>query len=163
MEALVSDRRPRVRVAALVLLGGKVVLVRHRAGDSRYHLLPGGGVDYRESLEEALTREVREETGLEVRPLRPLLINDTIDPSGSRHVINITFFAEIIGGEVTSSPQDRRVEAVDLVTPEGLLALDLRPPLAEAITDAFVEGLENAPARYLGSIFVPDNRLDNHS
>ncbi len=42
---------PRVRVAALIVLDDRVVLVRHRARDSSYHLLPGGGVDYRETLE----------------------------------------------------------------------------------------------------------------
>lgn len=144
---------PRVRVAALILLGGKVVLVRHRAGDSTYHLLPGGGVDYRESVEAALLREVREETGLQCRLIRPLFINDTIDPSGTRHVINLTFFAEATGGEITGSPEDRRVEAVDLLFPETLPSLDLRPPMAEAIVHAIDEGLEQAEARYLGPLF----------
>ena len=132
---------------------GKVVLVRHRAGSATYHLLPGGGVDYRETVEDALSREVLEETGLEARLVRPLFINDTIDPSGSRHVVNLTFLAEITGGRITDKPADRRVEAVELVALEQLADLDLRPPLAPYLLEAFSEGLESATTRYLGSIF----------
>jgi 8-oxo-dGTP diphosphatase len=136
-----------------MLLDGKVVLARHRTGTSTYHLLPGGGVGYRETVEEALVREIREETGLHARLSRLLFINDTIDPNGWRHLVNLTFLAEVTGGEITSDPKDARVEAVDLMEPEALGELDLRPPLAPYIAQAFADGLENAPARYLGSLF----------
>lgn len=150
MGAPASDA-PRVRVAALIVLDGKVVLVRHRAGSSTYHLLPGGGVDYRETLAEALVREVREETGLVIDPGRPLFINDTIDPRGSRHVVNLTFAATVVGGSVTGTPEDPRVEAVDLIEPRALEGLDLRPPMGEAVREMLSD--DTMPARYLGSIF----------
>jgi 8-oxo-dGTP pyrophosphatase MutT (NUDIX family) len=136
-----------------MLLDGKVVTVRHRRGDSVYHLLPGGGVDYRETLHQALVRELREETGLEAQIGDPILINDTIDPRGTRHLVNITFAATVTGGELTSEPQDERVEAVELVAIPELRALDMRPP----ITDAIIEWLgsnHGAGARYLGSVFT---------
>lgn len=137
-----------------MLLGGKVVLVRHRAGSSAYHLLPGGGVDYRETLETALLREVSEETGLEVSLGRPLFISDTIAPDGPRHVVNITFMADITGGSITNAPEDPRVEAVDLVAPEDLGPLDLRPPMADSIVRALKGGV--VTTEYLGSLFTPE-------
>ncbi len=150
LEARASEA-PRVRVAGLALVDGKVVVVRHRAGSSTYHLLPGGGVDYRETLETALCREVREETGLEVSVGRPLFINDTIDPHGSRHVINITFMTMVEGGALTDTPQDRRVEAVELVAPQQLLEMDIRPPIAEALVRAIAH--PELHCEYLGSLF----------
>lgn len=108
-------------------------------------------MDYRETLEEALTREVLEETGLEVSVGAPVLLSDTIDPSGTRHVINLTFRATVIGGAL-SKPADPRVEAVDLVPVSEVSGLDLRPPMAEAVIAAVSEG-ENSPARYLGSLY----------
>jgi 8-oxo-dGTP diphosphatase len=147
-----ASERPRVRVAALIVFDGRVVLVRHRFGSSVYHLLPGGGVNYRETLEDAVIREVHEETGLAVT-LGPLLFaNDTIDPNGSRHVINLTFAADITGGHITDSPDDKRVEAVDLVLPQSLSALDLRPPIAEAILRILAG--ERVESGYLGSLFT---------
>lgn len=134
-----------------------MVVVRHRAGDAIYHLLPGGGVTYRETLADAVTREVREETGLDVRVGRPLLINDTVDPVGTRHVVNITFAADVIGGSLTDDPDDKRVEAVELVDPHALTTLDLRPPFAEDVI-RMIEAGSAARAEYLGSLFTPDTR-----
>lgn len=146
-----DNRQPRLRVAALMLQDDQIVTVRHRAGSATYHLLPGGGVDWGETLEHALVREVREETGLLVRLGDLLFVNDTIDPNGNRHVVNMTFGAEITGGTITQSPADERVEAVDLVSREGLTAIDLRPPIALQLQEA----LARIPvaARYLGSVF----------
>lgn len=142
-----------------MMLDDRVVVVRHRAGDAVYHLLPGGGVGYRETLADALEREVVEETGLEARIGAPLLINDTIDPNGPRHVVNITFWAQITGGSLTDSPADDRVEAVELVAPEGLASLDLRPPIAQQLVSAIARG-QSAKTEYLGPIFSQGRRED---
>jgi 8-oxo-dGTP diphosphatase len=145
----------RIRVAAVILLGGEVVVVRHRKGDSAYHLLPGGGVEAGEGLEMALTREVHEETGLDVTVGRPLFLNETLDPRGGRHLLNVTFLATVVGGAVTQRPADPRVEAVDLVTPDVLATLDLRPPMAVQLAQAILSGFTDG-TRYLGTLWVDE-------
>jgi ADP-ribose pyrophosphatase YjhB (NUDIX family) len=58
-------------VAAIVEIGGKILLIR-RAHEPRsgFFDLPGGFVDYKESIDEAIVREVREECNLEITDLR---------------------------------------------------------------------------------------------
>jgi 8-oxo-dGTP diphosphatase len=151
----------RIRVAAVVLIDSEMVLVRHRKDGRAYHLLPGGGVEAGESLEDALVREVREETGLAITVERPVFLNETLDPRGGRHLLNVTFLAAIVGGGITRRPADPRVEAVDLVRPDTLSTLDLRPPMAaqleQAVRDGFAEG-----TRYLGTLWTDGPTDDRH-
>lgn len=142
-------------------VGERVVCVRHRAGSDVYHLLPGGGVGYRETVGDALRREVLEETGFEIEVGEPLFINDTIDPHGPRHVVNLTFAAVVTGGRITSSPADKRVECVDLIEPADLLSLDLRPPLGPHILEV-LDNPGTSRASYLGSLFSAPRSFKNH-
>ncbi len=156
MAARASDG-PRVRVAAVLELEGRILFVRHRKGASEYHLLPGGGVERGETLEEALTREVREETGLECRVVKPLFISDTVEPGGGMHVVNLTFLAEVTGGTLAAPADDPRVAGADLLGPEGLDDLDLRPPIAALLAEAAAAGFA-VEARYLGPLWTEGAR-----
>lgn len=144
---------PRVRVAAAILDHGRIVLVEHDRGGVRYLLLPGGGVEAGESLTEALEREVLEETGLLIRVDRLLFVNDTIAPDGRRHVVNVTFAATAVGGQIAERPDDAGITSVRLISPAALSGLDLRPPIGAELARAADHGLDT-PATYLGSLWT---------
>jgi 8-oxo-dGTP diphosphatase len=62
---------PALTVDAVWIRSGKVLLVRRGRPPFRgFWALPGGFVELRETVEEALARELREETGLVGHPLR---------------------------------------------------------------------------------------------
>ena len=154
-----GSREPRVRVAALILLHGRVLLVRHRKEGRAYHLLPGGGVRWGETLHDALVREVIEETGVRCRPGRMLIASDSIAPDGSRHVVNLVFECTAEDGSVPGASDDPRVEAAELVNPGDLGSLDLRPPMAELLQQAIADPAGFSPA-YAGSEYVPEREAD---
>lgn len=62
--------RPQLAVSAVIFRDRKVLLVRRaRSPGNGFYSLPGGRVEYGESLHTALTREVDEETGLKIEIL----------------------------------------------------------------------------------------------
>jgi 8-oxo-dGTP diphosphatase len=78
-----SDREypssPIPGVAATVISDGKVLLVMRANEPARGRWgLPGGVVELGERVEDAVIREVKEETGLNVRPIRMLTVYDSI-------------------------------------------------------------------------------------
>lgn len=98
-------RYPRIAVDGLVVkeMGGKkcVLLVQRRNPPFKgYWALPGGFVEYGETVEEAVKREVYEETGLETEVLK--LIGVYSDPNRDPrwHVISIAFLLKPVGGEL---------------------------------------------------------------
>lgn len=60
--------RPRIGVRAAVVRDGEILLNRYRGPDGDLFDLPGGGQEHGETQDDALVREVLEETGARVRP-----------------------------------------------------------------------------------------------
>jgi 8-oxo-dGTP pyrophosphatase MutT (NUDIX family) len=57
----------RQRVAVIIFDGANILLLYRQKQGRSYYVIPGGGVELGETLEEAAIRETQEETGLEVR------------------------------------------------------------------------------------------------
>ncbi|MBJ8108657.1 NUDIX hydrolase [Bacillus cereus group sp. N6] len=88
----------QVRVTGILIEDEKVLLVKQKVANRNW-FLPGGRVENGETLEEAMIREMREETGLEVKIKKLLYVCDKPDASPS--LLHITFLLERIEGEIT--------------------------------------------------------------
>ena len=143
---------PRVRVAAIIVQGDSILLVRHVRDGRTYWLLPGGGVDYGETMEEALVREMKEEGNLDVRVKDLVIANDSIPPDKHRHVINLHFTAEIVGGELRLDTNDPRLAEMKFVPISELLGLTFFPDIRPALISAIQAGFPCA-ASYMGNLW----------
>lgn len=66
---------------------------------------PGGTVEFGEKCEEALIREIKEETSLEVEILKPVFVT-TIVQRNERHQFWIIYECKYISGEVKLNPEE---------------------------------------------------------
>lgn len=92
--------KPRVRAAGILIKDGKILLIRHQKGEDTYWLLPGGGVDYGETMELSLKREFLEECNIDVEIGDMAFVSQGIAPDRSRHIIHMTFEVEYVGGDL---------------------------------------------------------------
>ena len=109
--------RPIVAVGAVILDGDRVLLVKRGQEPLKGEWsLPGGVVELGETLEAALTREVREETSLDivVGPVVEVLDSIRRDAAGRAeyHYIIIDYACRVRGG--TSSEASRGTDADDV-------------------------------------------------
>jgi 8-oxo-dGTP diphosphatase len=101
----------KIVVDAIIEKNGKILLVRRKENPFRGRLcLPGGHVHIHETVEDAVRREIQEETGLSVEPREILGVysDPDRDPRGPRP--SIVFILDIVGGEL--KPGSDALEAV---------------------------------------------------
>ncbi|WP_062106393.1 NUDIX hydrolase [Bacillus niameyensis] len=110
---------------------GNILLVKNVKEDSFYWGLPGGAVEKGETLEEAVIREVKEETGFHIAVSGLHSIREMFFEKKGHHALIITFFAEIIGGHINISDPDNEIGEVRWV--DYQTAKELMPSLFERL------------------------------
>lgn len=78
------------------LTSGGIVLIE-RANPPHGWALPGGFVDYGESVEDAARREAKEETGLDVELLELLGVYSRPDRDSRFHTVSVAYIASAVG------------------------------------------------------------------
>jgi 8-oxo-dGTP diphosphatase len=147
---------PRIRVSAILQRGERILLIRHEKAGQPYWLLPGGGVNYGESLTEALQRELTEECGLdEDIPVEgPVAVAESISPDRAlraKHVVHIIFAGHLGGRSLEAvTSRDVAVRGHRLFGRDELAGIALHPPIQR-----FLARWEPGdPTVYLGTLWA---------
>jgi 8-oxo-dGTP diphosphatase len=148
-----SDRpaHPVAGVGAVVVRDGKVLLIKRGKEPLKGRwVIPGGTVELGEALEEAVVREVREETGLTVRPREVVLVFDHIDRVAgvvSHHYVIVDYLCDDGGGEPVAGSD---AQAAAFVGADEIEKLDV-PPRALELVRRVLDSLRNGadPGRML--------------
>ena len=98
-----KDKNCKLTVDGVIVKNGKILLIkRNRSPFKNWWALPGGFVEYGEKVEDAVIREVLEETGLkvEIKNLFGVYSDPERDPRG--HIVSIVYLMKVIGGKLHS-------------------------------------------------------------
>jgi ADP-ribose pyrophosphatase YjhB (NUDIX family) len=131
--------RPFIAASAAVVRDGKVLVVRRaRPPAHGVFSLPGGVVEIGETLHEAVTREVMEETSLVIEPValagyRETIVRDA-DKRVERHFVILPFAARWVAGEPVLNEE---LTEWRWVLPNEVADLPTTPGLAAIVAAAF--------------------------
>ncbi|WP_280410099.1 NUDIX hydrolase [Nocardia brasiliensis] len=135
-----------VAVSAVVRDTDGRILMIHRTDNGKYSI-PGGGLEAGETVSDAVVREVKEETGIDVRvtDLVGIFSNPghviAYDDGEVRQEFSICFRAEPIGGELRTSRESSEVKWVAVA---DLSSLDIHPSISLRIE----QGLKDSASPY---------------
>ena len=122
---------------AIVFVEGKIVSMYREKGDRVYYTFPGGGMDEGETEQQCVTREVFEEFGMTVEPIKKVYVYE-----GAKS-IEYFYLCKWISGEFGSgegeeyqADRNRGVYKPSLLDVKDIPNLPLMPP---EVAKAFVE------------------------
>lgn len=128
----------RVTVDAVIVNQGKILLIKR--GNPPYKgfwALPGGFVEYGETTQHAVAREVEEETGLicEVIKLVGVYSDPDRDPRG--HTISVAYAMNVQTGDVSAGDDARDARWVDITRLPHTIAFDHSKIIDDALSMLF--------------------------
>jgi ADP-ribose pyrophosphatase YjhB (NUDIX family) len=139
---------PLVGVGAVVVHDGRVLLVqRGREPLKGRWSIPGGLIEVGEMLHEAVIREVREETGLEVEPVELVELIDRIHREGDRvryHYVIADYLCRVTGGTLSAADDADAVRWAERAEWNSHSALMLEPITVRVIERAWQRANELA-------------------
>jgi len=134
----------RIRVAAILLnKKNEILLVNHQKNKKSYWLFPGGGVEYGETFNAAIKREIKEELSInKIRPGSLAFLNDTIYPDGRRHIINLYFKTKMPAKAVFKVMPDKVLRGAKFFSRKEFKRILFYPDIKNVIMSMWKDGFK---------------------
>lgn len=133
-------KRPALATDGIVIIDEKILLVRRgRDPFKGKYALPGGIVEYGETVERCVVREIKEETGIDAKILQLIGIYSDPERDPRGHFISVVFHLHRVGGELKAGDDASAVKLFEIDRlPE--LAFDHRRIVEDFLT---IKGISN--------------------
>ena len=131
-----QPQHPQLAVSAAIFRGGKILLVRRARSPAKgFYSLPGGRVEFGETLHEALHREVDEETALKIEIVGLAGWREVVPGAGGGggHYLIMSFAARWTAGEPVLNDE---LDDFRWLQPDALGDLTVTSGLQEVIQQA---------------------------
>ena len=121
--AEIYGNKVRLRVCGLCWNEASLLLIMHGMGSNDFWAPPGGGVEYQETVEDALKREFLEETGLEVEVGKFVFGCEFI--KNPLHAVELFFEVKKVAGVLKSGndPELQIIEKAQFLSWEEIKAI----------------------------------------
>lgn len=95
------EDRPKVGIATIVTKDKKILVGKRKSGHGKgTSCLPGGHLEFNESIEDCARRETKEETGIDIKNIRFAAVTNDIFKKERKHYITIFMLAEYKSGNL---------------------------------------------------------------
>lgn len=142
---------PTTRISVIVVVDGKILLVKHQKGPRQYWVLPGGRLEYGETFQECAVREMLEETNLHVEVQDFVFLSEAIAPDRSRHIVNIYVTAKVLSGELKLGDEPV-LAGVEYKSLDEIDQLTLFPPIGKTVIESLPTATKGR-MRFLGNLW----------
>ena len=149
-------KHPEPTVSAVILNKSNQILLCKSVKWNNQYVIPGGHIEYGEKMEDALKREVLEETGLDIYDISLLSIQECINSNSfqeEKHFISIDYICRTDETEVNLNDEADSYIWADI---DSLLELDL----GGFVKDLFLEFLRGDSSNNQKTIFY--NYVERH-
>ncbi len=98
-----SEKRPRVGIGVIIVNRDEKILIGKRKGShAPFYSIPGGNLELGETFEEGATREIKEETGLDIKRPEVIAVTNNLETYRDEglHYISIILLVRDFSGEL---------------------------------------------------------------
>ena len=141
----------RKAVRAIVFHDNNLLVMHRNKFGNEYYALIGGGIDFGESAENALRREIKEESNLDIDSPKLVFIEEAGDPFGTQYI----YLCDYVGGDISLQPNSEEAQinkmGKNLYEPLWLPIGELpnkpfmSPELKKALIDGINKGFPDEP------------------
>ncbi len=139
----------KIRPAIAIIENGKILTMHYKYGGQDVYNLPGGNLEFGESLTLALARELEEELGIKAEIGELMMIGEVHFPEPQKQTIHFVFEGKISEGTPMLNPEHTSALAIRWLGIEELATINLYPNITKSLKEYLSGTLSD---KYIGKL-----------